>query len=189
MRSLCSVTCMCSSGTRGGRAILRPTESVDVAHKVLHAELDRKRLMPSDGGSQSHRMLGNGSFYGVVECGPMAGACKFVTARRRSCAQSCARASTRTASTAGRNLRVFELGPLIMQQSCAPKSKPNMPDLHLIFSFHVAARLGVSRWTSHTCVHSRPTSARPRLALTPQRLCRAWTCEGESSRSWSSGSS
>ena len=59
--------------------------------------------------------------------------------------------------------------------------------LYTWFSFRVAARFGVSRCTSHTCVHSRPTSARPRLVPAPMRLCRAWTFRGESSRSRSSG--
>ena len=73
-------------------------QSLSTCHtKCCTRKLERKRLMPSDGGSPSHHMLRNGA----VECGPIAGACNL--ARRRSCAQSCSRTSTRAASTAGRN--------------------------------------------------------------------------------------
>ena len=100
--------------------------------KCCTRKLERKRLMPSDGGSPSHHMLRNGSCYGVVECGPMAGACKLVSARRRSCAQTFSRASTRAASTA-----LGARGP------CRPPLFPEATQEHMAVLLHNIVKHGI----------------------------------------------
>ena len=215
MKYLCSVTGTCPSGTLASTPLCNQQSQSTWHTKCCTRKLERKRIMPSGG----HRPITCPAMVlvmGVVERGPMTGACKLVSARRRSWPRA-VRGPQRE-----KNLPLVETKESWTSRAwslaVAPGSDAGAHGCALTqhrepFNASIAKVLwkeccvnsflqqqngGLEAFrrteesyhpTGHTCVHSRPTSARPRLAPSPHRLCRAWTCRGESSRSRSSGSS
>ena len=151
---------------RGGRAVLQPTESVDVAHKVLHAEAGEETLHAKRRRVTFPSHVQKWLWSGRMRA--MAGACKLVSARRRACAQSCSRASTRTASTAGKHGKPFKAS--IAKVLCEGVLREDGLPLKLHTHF----------WKGPDCRTERPAKRRPsgiqtnRRKLSPNCCGPAW---------------